>query len=33
MVYGGWLLLGLALGGATWAYQQQTRARCARCGR
>lgn len=33
MVYGGWLLFGLALGGATWAYQQRTRARCARCGR
>jgi hypothetical protein len=33
MVYGSWLLYGLALGGATWAYQQQTRVRCAQCGR
>jgi hypothetical protein len=33
LVYGGWLLFGLALGGATWAYQQQTRARCGQCGR
>ena len=33
MVYGGWLLLGIALGGATWVYQQQTRTRCAQCGR
>jgi hypothetical protein len=32
MVYGGWLLLGIALGGATWGYQQQTRASCVQCG-
>jgi len=33
IVYGGWMLLGIALGGATWVYQQQTRSSCAQCGR
>jgi hypothetical protein len=33
MVYGGWLMFDLALGGATWAYQKQTRPRCVLCGR
>lgn len=31
-VYGGWLLLGLALAGATWTYQRETRPPCPRCG-
>jgi hypothetical protein len=33
LVYGSWLLVGVALGGATMAYQRRTRARCAQCGR
>ncbi|MFD0147973.1 hypothetical protein ACWGQ4_03650 [Streptomyces sp. NPDC055721] len=32
VVYGGWALFGLALAGATLAYQQQTRPECALCG-
>jgi hypothetical protein len=31
VVYGSWLLLGLALGSATLAYQRRMRPRCARC--
>lgn len=31
-VYGSWGLFGLALAGATQAYQQQTRPECAQCG-
>ena len=33
IVYGNWLLLGASIGGATWFYQQQTRATCKRCGK
>ncbi|WP_328954388.1 hypothetical protein [Kitasatospora purpeofusca] len=32
VVYGGWALFGLALAGATHAYQQRTRPDCALCG-
>ncbi|MFC0274972.1 hypothetical protein ACFFIX_27100 [Metabacillus herbersteinensis] len=32
IVYGEWLLLGIALGGATLAYQHQTRVKCVKCG-
>ncbi|GAA4263974.1 hypothetical protein [Dactylosporangium darangshiense] len=32
VVYGSWLLLGVALGGAVVSYQRRTRRRCGRCG-
>jgi hypothetical protein len=33
LVYGSWLLLGVALGGAVVAYQRRTLPRCGQCGR
>ncbi|WP_255258146.1 hypothetical protein [Bacillus sp. AFS018417] len=33
IVYGGWLLLGIAITGATWNYQKQTRGKCVKCGK
>ncbi|USK35153.1 hypothetical protein LIT25_07485 [Bacillus sp. F19] len=33
MVYGGWLLLGIAITGATLNYQKQTRGKCSKCGK
>lgn len=33
IVYGSWLALGIAFGGATWFYQQQTRKKCLHCGK